>query len=88
MNNSTVKAVKLQADDVPVEYKMAALKVDQGFPDGTGPTIRRLQSFPTMLDLCFDAYREGSEGVKKLRDSFVKSRLRSQGLSKGSLEAQ
>ena len=40
-----------------------------------------------MLDLCFGAYGEGSEGVKKLLCSFAKSRLRSQGLRKGSPEA-
>ena len=82
-------AVKLRAAEVPVEYKRTALQVDQelGYADGTGPTTRRLQSFPTVLDLCFGAYGEGSEGVKKLLCSFAKSRLRSQGLRKGSPEA-
>ena len=83
-------AVKLRAAEVPVEYKRTALQMDQelGFTDGTGPTTRRLQSFPKVLDLCFGAYGEGSEGVKKLLDNFAKLRLRSQWLRKGTPEAE
>ena len=83
-------AVKLRASEIPEEYRRTARKVDQelGFQDGTGPTTRRLQGFPTVLDLCFGAYGEASQGVKNLLGSFAQSRLRSQGLRKGSPEGE
>ena len=58
-----------------------------GHQDGTGPTIRKLQSYPPVLDLVFGAYGETSDGVKKLLERLAESRLQSQGLRTGSLEA-
>ena len=40
-----------------------------------------------MLDLVFGAYGETSDGVKKLLDQLVESRVTSLGLRMGSLEA-
>ena len=57
-----------------------------GFPQG-GPTLRKLESYPAVLDLCFGAYGENSEGVKSLMDKMVESRVRSLGLRRGSPES-
>ena len=74
---------------MPGEYRREASKVDRelGFPDGQGPTLRKLQSYPPVLDLCFGAFGETSDGVKRLLDVMAESRLQSLGLRKGSLEA-
>ena len=60
------KAVDLRAAQLPGEYRRGALKVDRelGFPQG-GPTLRKLESYPQVLDLCFGAYGESSEGGEK-----------------------
>ena len=65
------------------------MKVDRemGFADGTGPTIRKLESYPPVLDLVFGAFGETSDGVKTLLDNLAQSRLQSQGLRSGSPEA-
>ena len=78
-------AVQLRAARIGGEYQRTATKVDQelGFADGGGPTLRKLQSFPPVLDLVFGAYGECSDGVKSMLDSFGDSRLRTQGLAKG-----
>ena len=82
-------AVQMRAARLPGEYRRTALKVDRdlGFPDDTGPTVRKLQSFPPVLDLCFGAYGEASDGAKHLLDCFSESRLRTLGLQKGTAEA-
>ena len=54
---------------------------------GLGPTIRKLESYPPVLDLVFGAYGEASDGVKKLLDKMVESRVASLGLRKGTQEA-
>ena len=83
------KAVALRASLLQGEYRRGALKVDRelGHEDGTGPTIRKLQSYPPVLDLFFGAYAETSDGVKKLLDHMVESRVTSLGLRKGTPEA-
>ena len=83
------KAVALRAAQLPGEYRRGALKVDRemGHQDGTGPTLRKLQSYPAVLDLVFGAYGETSDGVKKLLEKLAESRLQSQGLRSGSPEA-
>ena len=83
------KAVQLRAAQLAGEYRRGALKVDRelGFADDTGPTLRRLRSFPPVTDLCFGAYGEVSDGVKQLLYDFGQSRLRSLGLRQGTLEA-
>ena len=83
------KAVTLRASQLQGEYRRSALKVDRelGHLDGTGPTIRKLGSYPPVLDLVFGAYGETSDGVKKLLDQLVESRVTSLGLRMGSLEA-
>ena len=83
------KAVVIRSAQLPGEYRREALKVDRelGFPDGQGPTLRKLQSYPPVLDLCFGAFGESSDGVKRLLDVMAESRLQSLGLRKGSLEA-
>ena len=55
------------------EYGRYALKVDRelGHPDGRGPTIRKLESYPPVLDLVSGADGEASDGVKKLLGSPV-----------------
>ena len=55
------------------EYRRCALKVDRelGHPDGRGPTIRKLESYPPVLDLASGADGEASDGVKKLLGSPV-----------------
>ena len=58
-----------------------------GHQDGNGPTIRKLHSYPPVLDLVFGAYGETSDGVKKLLDQLADSQLQSQGLRSGSPEA-
>ena len=82
-------AVQLRAARIGGEYQRTATKVDQelGFADGGGPTLRKLQSFPPVLDLVFGAYGECSDGVKSMLDSFGESRLRTIGLAKGTPEA-
>ena len=79
----------MRAAQLPGEYRRGALKVDRemGHQDGTGPTIRKLQSYPPVLDLVFGAYGETSDGVRKLLERLAESRLQSQGLRTGSLEA-
>ena len=79
----------MRAAQLPGEYRRAALKMDRelGFQDGDGPTLRKLQSYPPVLDLCCGAYGECSDGVKHLLDVMAQSRLQSLGLRKGSLEA-
>ena len=82
------KAVKLRASLLQGEYRRGALKVDRelGYEGGTGPTIRKLESFPPVLDLVFGAYGEVSDGVKKLLDQMVESCTISLGLRKGTPE--
>ena len=82
------KAVDLRAARLPGEYRRGALKVDTelGFPQG-GPTLRKLESYPQVLDLCFGAYGESSEGVRSLMDKMVESRLKNLGLRRGSPES-
>ena len=58
-----------------------------GFMNGDGPTLRKLQRYPPVIDLCFGAYGECSDGVKSLLEQMAQSRLKSQGLRSGSLEA-
>ena len=83
------KAVTLRAAQLPGEYRRGALKVDRemGFADGTGPTLRKLESYPPVLDLVFGAFGETSDGAKKLLENLAESRLQSQGLRSGSPEA-
>ena len=83
------KAVALRASQLQGEYRRGALKVDRelGHEDGAGPTIRKLESYPPVLDLVFGAYGEASDGVKKLLDKLVESRVASLGLRKGTQEA-
>ena len=61
-------AVHLRAARIGGEYQRTATKVDQelGFADGGGPTLRKLQSIPPVLDLVFGAYGECSDGVKSM----------------------
>ena len=82
------KAVTLRAAQLPGEYNRGALKVDRemGYADGTGPTIRKLHSYPQVLDLVFGAYAEVSDGAKKILDQLAEARLQSQGLRRGSPE--
>ena len=51
---------------LPGEYRREAAKVDQelGFMNGDGPTLRKLQRYPPVIDFCFGAYGECSDGVK------------------------
>ena len=58
-----------------------------GYPDGAGPTLRKLQSYPPVLDLVFGAFGETSDGAKKLLEKMAESRLQSQGLRQGSPQA-
>ena len=83
------KTADLRAAELGGEYRRGALKVDSelGYQDGNGPTLRKLQSCPPVLDLCFGAYGETSEGVKRLLDNLAESRVRGLGLRKGSLES-
>ena len=83
------KGVHLRAAQLPGEYRRAALAMDRelGFEDGAGPTVRKLQRYPPVLDLCCGAYAEVSDGVKRLLDGMAESRVRSLGLRNGSLEA-
>ena len=80
------KAVNLRAAKVGGEYRRDALKLDRqlGHIDGEGPTIQRLSDFPPVMELCFGAYGETSDGVKRLLDAMVDSKIRSVGLRKGS----
>ena len=59
---------------------------EMGYADGTGPTIRKLHSYPQVLDLVFGAYAEVSDGAKKILDQLAEARLQSQGLRRGSPE--
>ena len=83
------KAVAIRASQLPGEYRREAVKVDRelGFTNDDGPTLRKLQRYPPVLDLCFGAYGECSEGVKSLLEQMAQSRLKSQGLRSGTLEA-
>ena len=69
----------LRAAQLPGEYRRGALKVDRemGYPDGAGPTlrVRKLQSYPPVLDLVFGAFGETSDGAKKLLEKLAESRL-------------
>ena len=49
------------AAQLPGEYRREAVKVDQelGFINGDSPTLRKLQRYPPVMDLCFGAYGEG-----------------------------
>ena len=69
------KAVTLRAAQLPGEYNRGALKVDRemGYADGTGPTIRKLHSYPQVLDLVFGAYAEVSDGAKKILDQLAEA---------------
>ena len=58
-----------------------------GYPDDQGPTIRKLQRYPQVLDLVCGAYVEVSDGVKRLLDCMAESRILSLGLRKGTFEA-
>ena len=64
-----------------------AMDRELGFQDGAGTTLRKLQRYPQVLDLCCGAYGEVSDGVKRLLDCLAESRVRSLGLRNGSLEA-
>ena len=64
-----------------------AVDRELGFRDGEGPTIRKLQRYPPVLDLCCGAYGEVSDGVKRLLDCMGESRINFLGLRKGSYEA-
>ena len=83
------KTVDLRAAELGGEYRRGALKVDSelGYQDGNSPTLRKLQSCPPVPDLCFGAYGETSEGVKRLLDNLAESRVRGLGLRKGSPES-
>ena len=83
------KAVQLRAAQLPGEYRRAAMAVDRelGFQDGEGATLRKLQRYPRVLDLCCGAYGEVSDGVKRLLDCMAESRIRSLGLRNGSVES-
>ena len=83
------KAVVIRAAQLPGEYWREALKVDRelGFVVGQGPTLRKLQIYPPVLDLCFGAFGECSDGVKQLLDALAESRVQSLGLRKGTADA-
>ena len=83
------KAVQLRAAQLPGEYRRAAMAMDRelGFQDGEGATLRKLQRYPRVLDLCCGAYGEVSDGVKRLLDCMAESRIRSLGLRNGSVES-
>ena len=83
------KAVQLRAAQLPGEYRRAAMAMDRelGFQDGEGTTLRKLQRYPQVLDLCCGAYGEVSDGVKRLLDCMAESRIRSLGLRNGSVES-
>ena len=55
---------------LPGEYRREAAKVDQElvFMNGDGPTLRKLQRYPPVIDFCFGAYGECSDGVKSYLD--------------------
>ena len=57
-----------------------------GHPGEQGPTTQKLSQFPPVLDLCFGAFRETSEGVKGLLDMLVDARVRKLGLTRGTAE--
>ena len=63
------------------------MDADLGFPDGEGPTSKKLGEFPQVMDLVFGAYGETSEGVKCLLDKLIQARLQKLGLAKGTTEA-
>ena len=79
------KAVELRAGQIAGEYRRTARALDQelGYREEEGPTAKRLGDFPPVLDLCFGAYGEASEGVKMLLDAMLESKLQSLGLRKG-----
>ena len=61
------KAVDTRAAGVQGQYDEKAASMDQALGiDGEGPCLRRLREFPSVLDLCFGAFGEGSPGVNKL----------------------
>ena len=62
------------------------MDLDLGYPGGQGPTTRKLNQFSPVLDLCFGAYGETSEGVKSLLDKLVEARIKKLGLTKGTVE--
>ena len=64
-----------------------AMDRELGFQDGEGTTLRKLQRYPQVLDLCCGAYGEVSDGVKRLLDCMAESRIRSLGLRNGSVES-
>ena len=66
--------------------RCCCMHTELGFPQG-GPTLRKLESYPQVLDLCLGAYGESSEGVRSLMDKMVESRLRHLGLRRGSPES-
>ena len=78
----------IRASRIQGEYQLLAKKVDLelGHPSGQGPTTRKLSQFPPVLDLCFGAYGETSEGVKSLLDMLVDARVRKLGLTRGTAE--
>ena len=80
------KAVKLRVAQIQGEYRRTAQKVDRdlGFADGDGPKVKRLGDFPPVLDLVFGAWAECSDGVKRLLEAMVETKLASQKLQKGS----
>ena len=61
-----------------------AIDRELGQGSGQGPTVDRLNQFPTVIDLVFGAYGEASQGVWDLLDTMATFRLRSQGLIRGS----
>ena len=79
------KAVELRASEIGGEYRRTAKKFDRvlGYEDEKESTNRKLENFPPVLDLCFGAYGESSEGVKTVLDAMLESKLKSLGLRKG-----
>ena len=79
------RAMDIRASRIQGEYRLLARKVDLELrhPGGQGPTTRKLSQFPPVLDLCFGAYGETSEGVKSLLDMLVDARVRRLGLPEG-----
>ena len=63
------------------------LDEELGFINGDGPTLQKLQRYPPVIDLCFCAYGECSDGVKSLLEQMAQARLKSQSFRSGSLEA-
>ena len=84
-------AVDIRANQLPNEYRRKAEAADKliGVQDGeVGPVQRRLSQFPPILGLVFGSFGEGSEGEHSLVNILAESRLRLQGLARGSEGSQ